>query len=157
MSTTSNRSRIVLSLPSNLSDRHDNMMSLLASGWVQITYRKGDGTTVCRLATRNTTIVECYDCRISVVAIRNSDSDYDGTGIVYYDHLKGGIRSFYPADLIEVAIPLAVINEHSAKQKTMGAAPHPQNLHRWWARRPLAAARAVLFAQLVDDPSAHEL
>lgn len=105
MSTTSNRSRIVLPLPSNLSDRHDTMMSLLASGWVQVTYRKGDGTTVCRLATRNTTIVECYDCRISVVAIRNSDSDYDGTGIVYYDHLKGGIRSFYPADLIEVAIP----------------------------------------------------
>jgi putative DNA methylase len=61
----------------------------------------------------------------------------------------------YKKKLIEVAIPLAVINEHSAKQKTMGAAPHPQNLHRWWARRPLAAARAVLFAQLVDDPSAH--
>ncbi len=61
----------------------------------------------------------------------------------------------YKKKLIEVAIPLAMINEHSAKQKTMGAAPHPQNLHRWWARRPLAAARAVLFAQLVDDPSAH--
>ncbi len=61
----------------------------------------------------------------------------------------------YKKKLIEVAIPLAVINEHSAKQKTMGAAPHPQNLHRWWARRPLASARAVLFAQLVDDPSSH--
>jgi putative DNA methylase len=61
----------------------------------------------------------------------------------------------YKKKLIEVAIPIAMINEHSAKQKTMGAAPHPQNLHRWWARRPLAAARAVLFAQLVDDPSAH--
>jgi putative DNA methylase len=61
----------------------------------------------------------------------------------------------YKKKLIEVAIPLAKINEESAKQKTMGAAPHPQNLHRWWARRPLAAARAVLFAQLVDDPSAH--
>ena len=60
----------------------------------------------------------------------------------------------YKKKLIEVAIPLAKINEESAKQKTMGAAPHPQNLHRWWARRPLAAARAVLFAQLVDDPSA---
>ncbi len=59
----------------------------------------------------------------------------------------------YKKKLIEVAIPLAAINEESAKQKTMGAAPHPQNLHRWWARRPLAATRAVLFAQLVDDPS----
>ncbi len=61
----------------------------------------------------------------------------------------------YKKKLIEVAIPLAAINRESAKQKTMGAAPHPQNLHRWWARRPLAAARAVLFAQLVDDPSSH--
>lgn len=61
----------------------------------------------------------------------------------------------YKKKLIEVALPLAVINEHSAKQKTMGAAPHPQNLHRWWARRPLAAARAVLWASLVDDPSSH--
>jgi putative DNA methylase len=60
----------------------------------------------------------------------------------------------YKKKLIEVALPLAVINEESARQKTMGAAPHPQNLHRWWARRPLAAARAVLWASLVDDPSA---
>ena len=105
MTTTSNRSRIVLSLPSNLSDRHDNMMSLLASGWVQVTYRKGDGTTVCRLATRNTTIVECYDSRISVVAIRNSDSALSEPWVVYYDHLKGGIRCFYLTDLVQVAIP----------------------------------------------------
>lgn len=61
----------------------------------------------------------------------------------------------YKKKLIEVALPLAKINEHAAKQKTMGAAPHPQNLHRWWARRPLAATRAVLWASLVDDPSAH--
>lgn len=60
----------------------------------------------------------------------------------------------YKKKLIEVALPLSIINFHSAKQKTIGAAPHPQNIHRWWARRPLAAARAVLFAQLVDDPSA---
>jgi putative DNA methylase len=37
----------------------------------------------------------------------------------------------------------------------MGAAPHPQNIHRWWARRPLAAARAALWASLVDDPSSN--
>jgi len=61
----------------------------------------------------------------------------------------------YKKKLIEVAIPLAKINAESGRQKTMGAAPHPQNLHRWWARRPLAATRAVLFASLVDDPSSH--
>src|ERR1700730_13955449 len=61
----------------------------------------------------------------------------------------------YTKKLIEVALPLSKINEESAGQKTMGAAPHPQNLHRWWARRPLAAARAVLWASLGDDPSAH--
>lgn len=55
--------------------------------------------------------------------------------------------------LIEVALPLAAINKEAAKQKTMGAAPHPQNIHRWWARRPLAAARAVIWSSLVDDPS----
>lgn len=59
----------------------------------------------------------------------------------------------YKPKLIEVALPLAAINEAAAKEKTMGAAPHPQNLHRWWARRPLAAARAVIWASLVDDPS----
>lgn len=56
--------------------------------------------------------------------------------------------------LIEVALPLDAISAESGKQKTMGGAAHPQNLHRWWARRPLAATRAVLWASLVDDPSA---
>ncbi len=59
----------------------------------------------------------------------------------------------YKKKLIEVALPLAKINFESARQKTMGAAPHYQNLHRWWARRPSAAARAMLWASLVDDPS----
>lgn len=59
----------------------------------------------------------------------------------------------YRRKLIEVALPLAVISEESARQKTMGAASHYQNLHRWWARRPSAAARAMLWASLVDDPS----
>ena len=54
--------------------------------------------------------------------------------------------------LIEVAIPLAAINEASAKEKSIRHG-HPSTLHLWWARRPLAAARAVIFAQMVDDPS----
>lgn len=56
--------------------------------------------------------------------------------------------------LIEVGIPLQKINEESAREKSIRHG-HPSTLHLWWARRPLAAARAVLFAQLVDDPSSH--
>ena len=55
--------------------------------------------------------------------------------------------------LIEVALPLAAINAASAYEKMPGIGPHPRGLHLWWARRPLAAARAVIFAQMVDDPS----
>ena len=54
--------------------------------------------------------------------------------------------------LIEVALPLDAINETSAREKSIRHG-HPSTLHLWWARRPLAAARAVIFAQMVDDPS----
>jgi len=57
--------------------------------------------------------------------------------------------------LIEVALPLDAINKAAAYEKMPGIGPHPRGLHLWWARRPLAAARAVIFAQMVDDPSAH--
>ena len=56
--------------------------------------------------------------------------------------------------LIEVAIPLGAINAASVREKSIHHG-HPSTLHLWWARRPLAACRAVLFAQLVDDPSSH--
>ena len=55
--------------------------------------------------------------------------------------------------LIEVSLPLEDINRESAKEKSIRHG-HPSTLHLWWARRPLASCRAVLFAQLVDDPSA---
>jgi len=54
--------------------------------------------------------------------------------------------------LIEVALPLEAINVASAREKSIRHG-HPSTLHLWWARRPLAAARAVIFAQMVDDPS----
>lgn len=54
--------------------------------------------------------------------------------------------------LIEVSLPLEAINRESAREKSIRHG-HPSTLHLWWARRPLAAARAMLFAQLVDDPS----
>ena len=53
--------------------------------------------------------------------------------------------------LIEVALPLEAINKESAREKSIRHG-HPSTLHLWWARRPLAACRAVLFAQFVDDP-----
>src|SRR5271165_5796616 len=54
--------------------------------------------------------------------------------------------------LIEVALPLEAINKESAREKAIRHG-HPSTLHLWWARRPLATCRAVLFASLVDDPS----
>jgi len=56
--------------------------------------------------------------------------------------------------LIEVALPLQAINAACAREKSIRHG-HPSTLHLWWARRPLAACRAVLFASLVDDPSSH--
>jgi putative DNA methylase len=57
-----------------------------------------------------------------------------------------------PRKLIEVALPLDAINEASAREKSIRHG-HPSTLHLWWARRPLAAARAVIFSQMVNDPS----
>jgi putative DNA methylase len=59
----------------------------------------------------------------------------------------------YKKKLIEVALPLEAINIAAAHEKQPGIGAHPRGLHLWWARRPLAAARAVIFAQMVDDPS----
>jgi putative DNA methylase len=57
-----------------------------------------------------------------------------------------------PKKLIEVALPLDDINAACAHEKQPGIGAHPRGLHLWWARRPLAAARAVIFAQMVNDP-----
>jgi len=57
--------------------------------------------------------------------------------------------------LIEAALPLPEINDASAYDKMPGIGPHPKGIHHWWARLPLPCARAVLFASVVDDPSAH--
>ena len=56
--------------------------------------------------------------------------------------------------LIEVALPLEAINTESAREKSIRHG-HPSTLHLWWARRPLATARAVIWSSLVDDPSSH--
>ena len=60
-------------------------------------------------------------------------------------------RTTQAKKLIEVALPLDAINKASAREKSIRHG-HPSTLHLWWARRPLAAARAVIFAQMVDDP-----
>src|SRR5215467_12006141 len=54
--------------------------------------------------------------------------------------------------LAEVDFPIAVVSKHAAREKAIRHG-HPSTLHLWWARRPLAACRAILFAQFVDDPS----
>ena len=54
--------------------------------------------------------------------------------------------------LIEVAMPLEAINKESSREKSIRHG-HPSTLHLWWARRPLAAARAVIWASIIDDPS----
>lgn len=58
-----------------------------------------------------------------------------------------------PRKLIEVALPLDAINAESVRRKRKAPAGYPTTLHKWWAQRPLAAVRGVLFAQLVNDPS----
>ena len=60
----------------------------------------------------------------------------------------------YKKKLIEVAIPLEAINKAAVREKSIRHG-HPSTFHLWWARRPLATCRAILFAQLVDDPSSH--
>lgn len=55
--------------------------------------------------------------------------------------------------LIEVALPLEQINVEGSRRKRKAPAGYPTTLHKWWAQRPLAAARAVIFAQMVDDPA----
>lgn len=59
----------------------------------------------------------------------------------------------YRKKLIEVALPLEAINEEGSQRKRKAPAGYPTTLHKWWAQRPIAAARAVIFAQMVDDPS----
>ena len=61
----------------------------------------------------------------------------------------------YKKKLIEVALPLDAINGGCAQEKNPFLRGHPRSTHLWWARRPLAAVRAVLFAQMIDDPSSH--
>ena len=60
----------------------------------------------------------------------------------------------YKKKLIEVALPLAKINDESAREKAIRHG-HPTTLHLWWARRPLSSARAIVWASLVDDPSSN--
>src|SRR4051794_2719840 len=58
--------------------------------------------------------------------------------------------------LIEIALPLEAINRESAREKSIRQS-HPSTLHIWWARRPLAACRAVLFSSLIDDPDGDDV
>lgn len=61
----------------------------------------------------------------------------------------------HPRKLIEIALPLEAISKAAVDETAVPRRGHPSTLHVWWARRPLAACRAVLFSSLVDDPSSH--
>ncbi|WP_231296342.1 DUF1156 domain-containing protein [Arthrospira platensis] len=71
---------------------------------------------------------------------------------LYWESVSTLLPMTYRKKLIEVALPLEAINMESAREKSIRHG-HPSTLHLWWARRPLAACRAVLWASLVDDPS----
>src|SRR4051794_19340562 len=79
---------------------------------------------------------------------------WDLTFRILHFALKKGFPMTYKKKLIEVALPLEAINTASAREKSIRHG-HPSTLHLWWARRPLATCRAVLFASLIDDPSEH--
>jgi putative DNA methylase len=68
--------------------------------------------------------------------------------------MKMKTNNTYKKKLIEVALPLDTINKASAREKSIRHG-HPSTLHLWWSRKPTATARAVIFAQMVDDPSSH--
>lgn len=72
--------------------------------------------------------------------------------MVYGENRGSMTEKPYRKKLIEVALPLEAMNIASAREKSIRHG-HPSTLHLWWARRPLATARAVIFAQMVDDPS----
>lgn len=61
----------------------------------------------------------------------------------------------YKKKLIEVALPLGPINTESLRRKQKAPKGWPTSFHKWWAQRPLAVARAVIFAQMIDDPSSN--
>jgi len=108
--TTTTRNGIVCNgigfpLSANLFTRTNEVMSLLANGWVEVTYLNASGEVVTRIATRNPSLLFVFGNQYEQEAIRKSDKDFDGSPIVYYDHLKGAIRSFCVEDLRAVVIP----------------------------------------------------
>ena len=82
----------------------------------------------------------------------NGDTEGREPSGPHTNSVESGVKT--KKKLIEVALPLDAINAASVREKSIRHG-HPSTLHLWWARRPLAAARAVLFAQMVDDPSAN--
>ena len=82
----------------------------------------------------------------------NGDTEGRGPSGPHTNSVESGVKT--KKKLIEVALPLDAINAASVREKSIRHG-HPSTLHLWWARRPLAAARAVIFAQMVDDPSAN--
>lgn len=86
---------------------------------------------------------------IEEVDVNDEEDDKEGGERHQAERGSGMIKA--PKKLIEVALPLDDINRAAARGKSIRHG-HPSTLHLWWARRPLAAAQAVIFAQMVNDP-----
>jgi hypothetical protein len=83
--------------------RAETLYSLLNNGWIEITYKTANGQSTTRTATRNPAIVRHYAGDEELQALRISD--HYTASILYYDHARGGIRSFNTDNVIEISIP----------------------------------------------------
>jgi hypothetical protein len=103
MSITRNSIPMDHLLASSRMQRAETLYSLLNNGWIEITYRNGNGQPLTRLATRNPAIVRHYAGDEELQALRLSD--HYTASILYYDHGRGGIRSFNTDNVFEISIP----------------------------------------------------
>jgi hypothetical protein len=103
MSITRNSIPMDHLLASNRMQRAETLYSLLNNGWIEITYRNANGQTTSRTATRNPAIVRHYAGDEELQALRLSD--HYTASILYYDFVRGGIRSFNTDNVIEISIP----------------------------------------------------
>ena len=134
-----------------------------ALAWALREARKPRDSSIYRELARKVSIRRCQDRAFQRLknllqnwfppnSSGNEPAEGDGPSGPHANSVESRVKT--KKKLIEVALPLDAINAASVREKSIRHG-HPSTLHLWWARRPLAAARAVIFAQMVDDPSAN--
>ena len=134
-----------------------------ALAWALREARKPRDSSIYRELARKVSIRRCQDRAFQRLknllqnwfppnSSGNEPAEGDGPSGPHTNSVESRVKT--KKKLIEVALPLDAINAASVREKSIRHG-HPSTLHLWWARRPLAAARAVIFAQMVDDPSAN--